>query len=142
MVSWFGLLRYIFLRFCLFIHERHRERRRRPRQREKQPPCREPDMGLDPRTPGSQPEPKADAQPLSHPGAPRHIFNKDIIATVTPLTTDYLPTSPWPQKLQPGPVRIIACLRQAVEASLTSQDEEKGSRGNELFDGRKAVENH
>ena len=27
-------------------------------------------MGLDPRTPGSQPEPKADAQPLSHPGVP------------------------------------------------------------------------
>ena len=25
-------------------------------------------MGLDPRTPGLQPEPKADAQPLSHPG--------------------------------------------------------------------------
>ena len=31
--------------------------------------CREPDVGLDPRTPGSRPEPKADAQPLSHPGA-------------------------------------------------------------------------
>ena len=26
-------------------------------------------MGLDPRNPGSCPEPKADAQPLSHPGA-------------------------------------------------------------------------
>ena len=25
-------------------------------------------MGLDPRIPGSQPEPKANAQPLSHPG--------------------------------------------------------------------------
>ena len=25
---------------------------------------------LNPRTPGSRPEPKADAQPLSHPGAP------------------------------------------------------------------------
>ena len=36
---------------------------------EKQAPCRELDVGLDPRTPGSQPEPKADAQPLSHPGA-------------------------------------------------------------------------
>ena len=33
--------------------------------------CREPNVGLDPRTPGSQPEPKADAQPLSHPGAPK-----------------------------------------------------------------------
>ena len=30
----------------------------------------EPDAGFDPGTPGSQPEPKADAQPLSHPGTP------------------------------------------------------------------------
>ena len=32
--------------------------------------CREPDVGLDPRTPGSHSELKADAQPLSHPGVP------------------------------------------------------------------------
>ena len=44
--------------------------RQRHRQREKQAYCREPDAGLDPRTPGSRPEPKADAQPLSHAGAP------------------------------------------------------------------------
>ena len=42
----------------------------RHRQREKQAPYREPDAGLDPSTPGSQPKPKADAQPLSHPGVP------------------------------------------------------------------------
>ena len=40
------------------------------RQREKQAPCREPNAGLDPRIPGSHPEPKADAQPLSPPGVP------------------------------------------------------------------------
>ena len=34
-------------------------------------PCREPDMGLDPGTPGSHPGPKADAKPLSHPGIPK-----------------------------------------------------------------------
>ena len=34
-------------------------------------PCREPDVGLDPRTPGSRPEPKAGAKSLSHPGIPR-----------------------------------------------------------------------
>ena len=39
-------------------------------QREKQAPHREPDVGLDPRIPGSRPEPKADAQSLSHPGIP------------------------------------------------------------------------
>ena len=42
----------------------------RHRKREKHAPCREPDVGLDPRTRGSCPEPKADAQPLSHPGVP------------------------------------------------------------------------
>ena len=44
--------------------------RRRPGQREKQAPCGEPDARLDPRTPRSYPEPKADVQPLSHLGAP------------------------------------------------------------------------
>ena len=56
-------------RFYIFIHGRHRERER-PRQREKQAPCGEPEGGLDPGTPGSRPGPKADAPPLSHPGAP------------------------------------------------------------------------
>ena len=51
--------------------EREREReRQRHRQRVKQAPCREPDVELDPRTPGSHPELKADVQPLSHPGVP------------------------------------------------------------------------
>ena len=44
------------------------------RQREKQAPCRAPDVGLDPRTPGSRPGPKAGAKPLSHPGSPSRIF--------------------------------------------------------------------
>ena len=52
---------------------RHTENQRQ-RQREKEAPCGEPDVGLDPRTPGSHPEPKADAQPLSHSGAPRTVF--------------------------------------------------------------------
>ena len=56
---------FFFLRFYLFIHEKNRERQRH-RQREKQAPCRKPDVGLDPRTPGSPPELKADAQPLNH----------------------------------------------------------------------------
>ena len=37
---------------------------------EKQAPCREPDVGLNPGTPGSQPGPKAGAKLLSHPGIP------------------------------------------------------------------------
>ena len=45
--------------------------RQRYRQREKQGPCKEPDAGLDPMTPGSCPGPKAGAKLLSHPGIPR-----------------------------------------------------------------------
>ena len=47
-----------------------RDTKREARQREKQAPCREPDAKLDPATLGIRPEPKADSQPLSHPGAP------------------------------------------------------------------------
>ena len=51
--------------------ERGREReRQRHRQREKAASCREPDMGLDPGTPGSCPGPKAGAKLLNHPGCP------------------------------------------------------------------------
>ena len=57
------LMQEFFKRLYLFIHERHR-------QREKQAPCREPNAGLDPRTPGSRTEPKAGTPPLSHPGVP------------------------------------------------------------------------
>ena len=43
-------------------------------EREKQAPCREPDVGLDPRSPGSHPGTKAGAKPLSHPGVPKKAF--------------------------------------------------------------------
>ena len=47
-------------------------------QREKQAPHREPEVELDPQTLGSRPEPKADTQPLSHPGTPlARIFFKN-----------------------------------------------------------------
>ena len=42
------------------MRDTERERQRH-RQREKQAPCEEPDVRLDPGTPGSQAEPKADA---------------------------------------------------------------------------------
>ena len=45
-------------------------KRQRHRQREKQAPCREPDAGLNPGTPGSQPGWKADPLLLSHLGVP------------------------------------------------------------------------
>ena len=52
----------LFLRFYLFIYERHRKREAETnRHGEKQAPCREPNVGLNPQTQGSCPEPKADA---------------------------------------------------------------------------------
>ena len=60
---------YIFLN--LFFKNLFREiQRERQRHREKEAPHREPDVGLDPRTPRSHPESKVGAQPLSHPGVP------------------------------------------------------------------------
>ena len=49
---------------------RHGGGGQRHRQREKQASCREPDVRLHPRTPGSRPGPKAGAKLLSHPGVP------------------------------------------------------------------------
>ena len=46
----------------------------RHRQREKQAPCRDPNVGLDPGTPGSRPGPKAGTKPLSDPGNPQISF--------------------------------------------------------------------
>ena len=46
---------------------------------EKQAPHREPDVGLDLRTPGSRPELKADAPPLSHPGSPQKLFSMGFL---------------------------------------------------------------
>ena len=56
--------------------------RQRHRQRETQAPLREPDAGLDPRIPESHPKPKADAQPLSHPGVPEIPFLVSLISAM------------------------------------------------------------
>ena len=55
--------------------------RQRHRQREKQAPCRKPDMGPNPGTPGSRPEPKADAQLPSHPGIPQ-LYNSHLLGNI------------------------------------------------------------
>ena len=67
-VIFFFLPIYLFIRFYLFIYERHTHTER---QRHRQGPCRELDVGLYPETPGSHPELKIDTQLLSHhPGIP------------------------------------------------------------------------
>ena len=55
----------------LFVRDRERQRHR---QREKQAPRGQPDVGLDPRTLGPCPDPKAEGQPLNHPGIPLYLF--------------------------------------------------------------------
>ena len=65
----FGKVDFFFFRFYLFIHERQTYTQRQThRERVKQVPYKELNVGIDPRTPGSHPELKADAQSLSHPG--------------------------------------------------------------------------
>ena len=60
---------FLFLKiFYLFMRDRERER-------QKEAPCREPNVGLDPGTLGPRPEPKENAQPLSHPGIPSFCFS-------------------------------------------------------------------
>ena len=54
------------------------------RQGEKQAPRRESHGGLDPRTPGSGPASEADAQLLSHPGAPTFTLLKHSITVSFP----------------------------------------------------------
>ena len=55
-----------FFKNILFIYSRETLRKKQKRrQREKQAPCGNLNVGLDPSTLGSQPEPKADAQPLT-----------------------------------------------------------------------------
>ena len=53
--------------------------KQRHKQRERQAPCGEPDVELNLGTLEPDPEPKADAQPLSHPGE----MGSDLIAVMS-----------------------------------------------------------
>ena len=44
---------------------------------------REPDVGLDPRSPGSRPGPKAGAKPLRHPGIPSLLASKGCLHSLS-----------------------------------------------------------
>ena len=77
--NFFSRLLVFFLSFIYLFYDRHREReRQRHKRREKQAPCREPNVGLDSRTPGLRPGPKAGAKRLSHPGIPGLTFSLKI----------------------------------------------------------------
>ena len=51
--------------------------RERHRQRERQAPCREPDVGLDPRSPGSGPGPKMALNHIAAQGSLQFRFRFD-----------------------------------------------------------------
>ena len=55
------------------MRDTQRERQRH-KQKEKQAPCKEADVGLHPRTPGSRPGLKADAKAPNHPGIPTYFY--------------------------------------------------------------------
>ena len=64
------------------MRDTHGERQRH-RQREKQAPCREPDVGLDPRTPGSHPGLKVDPKsPRATQGSPIFTFLMDYLGII------------------------------------------------------------
>ena len=62
---------FIFFKDFIYLFTRDTEREAETKRREKQAPCREPNVGLDPGTPGLRPGEKAGTKPLSHPGIPR-----------------------------------------------------------------------
>ena len=62
--------------------------------------------GLDPRTPGSCLEPKADTQPLSHPGVPR--VRRVLCAGVVPMELESTTFPAYDHVLQPGSTSTIA----------------------------------
>ena len=75
----------------LFIYSRDTQREPETWEREKQAPYGEPDVGLDPGTLGSWPEPKADAQPLSHQGVHlQNIFTTGLLGPDGMLTYSLL----------------------------------------------------
>ena len=68
-----------FLKDFIYSFMRQRERQRH-RQREKQASRREPEVGLDPGSPGSHPQAEGSAKLLSHLGCPlRWIFNVSFV---------------------------------------------------------------
>ena len=60
---------FLFFKDFIYLFMRNREGQRH-KQREKQAPCREPNVALDPRTPESRPEPKADGSTTEPPSCP------------------------------------------------------------------------
>ena len=59
----------------MIVTERERDREAETQAEGEAGSLHRANVGCDPKTPGSRPEPKADAQTLSHPGAPINIVS-------------------------------------------------------------------
>ena len=59
----------------LFIHERHRQRGRDIGRGRSRHPAGNPDVGLNPKTPGSHPEPKAEHSSSKPPRCPMNYIS-------------------------------------------------------------------
>ena len=78
---------HFFFNFFSFIYDSHTEREREAETQaegEAGSMHREPDVGFDPRSPGSRPGPKAGSEPLRHPGTPLFYFLKIFKVIPTP----------------------------------------------------------
>ena len=68
----------------IYLFDTQREHKQEEQQGEGEagsPLSRDPNEGLDSRTPNSRPEPKADTYQLSHPGALINVFSLNIFDT-------------------------------------------------------------
>ena len=120
--GWFSQLSVqLFLkkRFNLFIHERHRKRGRDIGKGESRPHAGSlmPTSGslilmlwfLNPGTPGSHPEPKADAQPLNYPGIP----NVQLLVSVQVMIWWLWESCPSPSSpVPPHPMKNIKSFKK------------------------------
>ena len=120
----------------LFIYSweiQRKKERQRHRQREKQAPCREPDVGLDPGSPGSRPGPKAAPNCWAIRAALKtsmtarwstgawtsHSFSTGV------WNSRPLPTLSWQPSLFPGSISLqhllslISCVLLSLYSNLT-----------------------
>ena len=91
---------------------------------EKQAPCREPNVGLDPGSPGSCPELKADTQPLSHPGIP-NVLKCYRVHSMPVGRVDFLPIDDNEDGIAAAcedtlafPVPTLSCSMNSIELIL------------------------
>ena len=96
------------------MRDTHTERHRH-RQREKQAPCRQPDAGLNPGTPGSCPVPKASAKLRSHPG----ILWRILIVLSAPSYRALCPCPIWSARRILLPVMLMATLWDRILVLLS-----------------------